>query len=203
MHIVVRFVVRLTTTPTDNTMIVTLRVSDLREIVRIAVAETLAVKSQHDLIDLKQVAERCRVGRGAIIAAARRGEIALSQGPRRRFFASRSALDMLARFVAAHISGTDGLHSYRKLVQAIHGSIVGVKILPLVEEAWGDWAADLTERRDAAGHYVALVGASLGSTERRTFELRCHPRTCGSCRAGKPGAPDRAGEARSAIRRYR
>jgi len=73
------------TTLTDDTMIVTLRVADLREVVRAAVAEALAAKGQHDLLDLKQVAERYRVGRDSLVSAAKRGEIALSQGPRRKF----------------------------------------------------------------------------------------------------------------------
>ncbi len=75
----------MATTPTDDTMIVTLRVFELREVVRSAVAEALAVRGQHDLLDLKQVAERYRVGRGSLLAAAKRKEIELSQGPRRKF----------------------------------------------------------------------------------------------------------------------
>jgi hypothetical protein len=43
---------------TDETMIVTLRVSDLREIVRDVVAKALKVKAQTDLLDMKQVFER-------------------------------------------------------------------------------------------------------------------------------------------------
>ena len=39
-----------TTTLTDDTMIVALRVSDLRDVVRAAVAEALAVKSRDDLL---------------------------------------------------------------------------------------------------------------------------------------------------------
>lgn len=69
----------------DETMIVTLRVHDLRELVRAAVIEALASGGRQDLIDLKQVAERYRVGRDSVLAAAKRGEIALSQGPRRKF----------------------------------------------------------------------------------------------------------------------
>lgn len=75
----------MTTALPDDTMIVTLRVADLREVVRAAVSEALAAKGQHDLLDLKQVAERYRIGRDSVLAAAKRGEIALSQGPRRKF----------------------------------------------------------------------------------------------------------------------
>jgi len=60
-------------------MIVTLRVADLREIVRAVVAEALGVQAQHDLLDLKQVFERYQVGRDALLGAAKRGEIELSQ----------------------------------------------------------------------------------------------------------------------------
>jgi len=66
-------------------MIVTLRVADLREIVRAVVAEALGVQAQHDLLDLKQVFERYQVGRDALLGAAKRGELELSQGPRRKF----------------------------------------------------------------------------------------------------------------------
>jgi hypothetical protein len=66
--------------PADDTMVVTLRVQDLREIVRVAVAEALTTKGRHDLLGLKQVGERYRIGREAVVAAAKRGEIALSQG---------------------------------------------------------------------------------------------------------------------------
>ncbi|HET9954372.1 MAG TPA: hypothetical protein VFQ61_07705 [Polyangiaceae bacterium] len=62
-----------------------LRVADLREIVRAVVADALATHAQHDLLDLKQVFERYRVGRDALVAAAKRGEVELSQGPRRKF----------------------------------------------------------------------------------------------------------------------
>lgn len=75
----------MTTSPADDTMIVTLRVADLREVVRAAVADALAAKGRHDLLDLKQVAERYRIGRDSVVTAAKRGEIALSQGPRRKF----------------------------------------------------------------------------------------------------------------------
>ena len=69
---------------TDETMIVTLRVQDLREIVRDVVAEALKVKAQTDLLDMRQVLERYRIGRDAILAAAKRGDLALSRGPRRK-----------------------------------------------------------------------------------------------------------------------
>jgi hypothetical protein len=72
-------------TLTDETMIVTLRVADLREIVRAVVTEALGVHAQSDLLDLKQVFQRYGVGRDAVLGAARRGEVELSQGPRRKF----------------------------------------------------------------------------------------------------------------------
>lgn len=78
---------------TDDTMIVTLRVQDLREVVRAAVAETLAVKSRDDLLDMKQTAERYGIGRRAVQAAARRGEVELSRGPRRRLLVRASEVE--------------------------------------------------------------------------------------------------------------
>lgn len=74
----------MSTKANDDTMIVTLRVGDLREILRGVLAELLSVRVAAELLDLKQVAQRYRVGRAAILAAARRGEIELSQGPRRK-----------------------------------------------------------------------------------------------------------------------
>jgi hypothetical protein len=71
--------------PADETMIVTLRVADLREIIRVVVAEALGVKAKHDLLDMKQLFERYQVGRAALLGAAKRGEIELYQGPRRKF----------------------------------------------------------------------------------------------------------------------
>ena len=70
--------------PSEETMIVTLRVCDLRQIVHDAVAAALTLKGRTDLLDLKQVFDRYRVGRGALLAAARRGEVELSHGPRRK-----------------------------------------------------------------------------------------------------------------------
>ena len=80
-------------TPADETMIVTLRVADLREIVRAVVAEALGVQAQYDLLDLKQVFERYRVGRDALLGAAKRGEIELSQGPRRKLLVRAGELE--------------------------------------------------------------------------------------------------------------
>ena len=79
--------------PPDETMIVTLRVSDLREVVRAAIAEALAARGEHDLLDMKQIAERYGIGRGAVQAAARRGELELSQGPRRRLLVRAGEVD--------------------------------------------------------------------------------------------------------------
>jgi hypothetical protein len=74
-------------------MIVTLRVQDLREIVRDVVAEALKVKAQTDLLDMKQALERYRVGRDAILAGARRGELELSRGPRRKLLVRAAELE--------------------------------------------------------------------------------------------------------------
>lgn len=83
----------MTTTLPDDTMIVTLRVADLREVVRAAVAEALAVKSRDELLDIRQTTERYGIGRRAVQAAARRGEVMLSQGPRRRLLARASEVE--------------------------------------------------------------------------------------------------------------
>lgn len=72
-------------------------------------------------------------------------------------FALRGGLDVLARLVAAHVPGIEGVHSYRRLCSALEGKALSSALSPLIERAWTDWVADLTERRDAAGHYVALV----------------------------------------------
>ena len=61
--------------------------------VRAAVAEALAVKSRDDLLDMKQTAERYGIGRRAVQAAARRGEVELSQGPRRRLLVRASEVE--------------------------------------------------------------------------------------------------------------
>lgn len=83
----------MTTTATDDTMIVTLRVNELREIVRAAVAEALVTGGRQDLLDLRQVSERYSVGRDALLAAANRGEVELSQGPRRKFLIRAAELE--------------------------------------------------------------------------------------------------------------
>lgn len=83
----------MTTALPDDTMIATIRVADLRAVVQAAVAEALAVKRQDDLLDMKQVAERYGIGRRAAQAAARRGEIELSQGPRRRLLVRASEVE--------------------------------------------------------------------------------------------------------------
>jgi hypothetical protein len=83
----------MTSALTNETMIVTLRVSDLREILRDVVAEALKVKAQTDLLDLKQVFERYRVGRGAILAGANRGDLELSRGPRRKLLVRAAELE--------------------------------------------------------------------------------------------------------------
>ena len=83
----------MTSALNDETMIVTLRVSDLREIVRDVVAEALKVKAQTDLLDLKQVFERYRIGRDAILAGANRGDLELSRGPRRKLLVRAAELE--------------------------------------------------------------------------------------------------------------
>ena len=83
----------MTSALTDETMIVTLRVSDLREIVRDVVAEALKVKAQTDLLDMKQVFERYRIGREAVLAGAKRGELELSRGPRRKLLVRAAELE--------------------------------------------------------------------------------------------------------------
>ena len=72
--------------PSDETMIVTLRVHEFCELIRRVVADAMAVKATRDLLDLKQVAERYGIGRDALLAAARRGDIELSRGPRRKIW---------------------------------------------------------------------------------------------------------------------
>lgn len=84
---------RMSDLPTDETMIVTLRVSDLREIIRGVVSEALAVQSKHDLLDLKQVRERYGAGRDSILSAASRGELELSLGPRRKVLVRAGELE--------------------------------------------------------------------------------------------------------------
>lgn len=79
--------------PSDETMIVTLRVGDLRGIVRAVIAEALGVQAKHDLLNLKQVFERYRVGRDALLGAAKRGEIELSSGPRRKLLVRAGELE--------------------------------------------------------------------------------------------------------------
>jgi hypothetical protein len=59
--------------------------------VRAVVTDALTDNRRHDLLDLKQVAKRYRVGREAIVAAAKRGEIALSQRSSAGRFLAHSA----------------------------------------------------------------------------------------------------------------
>ena len=68
----------------DETMIVTLSVQQLRDILHEVVTGALTAKATPDLLNLTQVRERYRVGRGALLAAARRGEVELFRGPKRR-----------------------------------------------------------------------------------------------------------------------
>lgn len=78
---------------TDQTMIVTLTVHELRHVIREVVTEALKTKAQHDLLNLKEVHERYGVGRGALLAAARRGEVELFRGPRRKLLVRAADLE--------------------------------------------------------------------------------------------------------------
>ncbi len=88
-------------------------------------------------------------------------------------FAIRSTLDVLARLVAAHIPGKDGLKSYHKLRDVLHRDANGA-LAQAIDAAWRGWIEDMTERRDAAGHYVAL---SVRSEVRTTGAAASPPTT--------------------------
>lgn len=65
------------TTITDESMIVTLSVRELRSLIREVVTEALKSKAQHDLLNLKDIQDRYEIGKQALLAGARRGEIEL------------------------------------------------------------------------------------------------------------------------------
>lgn len=136
---------------TDETMIVTLRVADLRDIVRAVVAETLGAQAKHDLLNLKQVSERYRVGRAALLAAARRGEIELSLGPRRKFLVRAGELE---RWL------TD-----RKYVPPIRSTAKDL-------EEWERRANQALERAVAEGRLRKLSPAELEEAQTRRSQRR-------------------------------
>jgi hypothetical protein len=77
----------------SKTMLVTLSVADLREIVRAVFDEALGVHARSELLDLKRVWQRYGVGRGSLLGAARRGELDLSLDPRRKFLVRAYEID--------------------------------------------------------------------------------------------------------------
>jgi hypothetical protein len=81
-------------------------------------------------------------------------------------FAIRSGLDVLARVIASHFKGATDNKSYRRLRELLARYPECASASQAVERAWSNWAEDLTERRDAAGHYIAL---SVKSVKQQTF----------------------------------
>lgn len=71
-------------------------------------------------------------------------------------FGIRSTLDVLARLLAAHCRGMTDLHSFHRLVERVPPDLASTPVGKIVQQSWEQWASDLTDRRNAAGHYVAL-----------------------------------------------
>ena len=89
----------------NQTMIVTLTVGQLRDLIHGVVTDALTARPVPELLNLKQVRERYSVGRGALIAAARRTEIELFRGPKQTLLVRAADLERwltTRRYVAPH-----------------------------------------------------------------------------------------------------
>lgn len=75
-------------------------------------------------------------------------------------YSVRSSLTMLTRLISAFLKGKTDLHSHSKLQKILNSSDDWPVLSAIVNEACHNWINDLTKRRDAATHYVALTATS-------------------------------------------
>ena len=75
-------------------------------------------------------------------------------------YSLRSSLTMLTRLISSFLKGQTDLHSHSKLKKSLNTPEKWPRLSAIVNEACYDWVDDLTERRDAATHYVALTATS-------------------------------------------
>ncbi len=81
-------------------------------------------------------------------------------------FAVRTALDILARVVAASRQGLEHVHSYGKLAEVLARNSPTSTITALVADVATSWFQELRDRRDNASHYVGLSIESVLEIER-------------------------------------
>ena len=75
-------------------------------------------------------------------------------------YSVRSSLTMLTKVISAFLKGQTTLHSHSKLKKNLSTTDKWPELSALVNEACNEWIDNLTERRDAATHYVALTATS-------------------------------------------
>lgn len=80
-------------------------------------------------------------------------------------YSVRSSLTMLTRLISAFLKGQTDLHSHSKLNKSLNTPEKWPGLSAIVNEACYDWIDDLTDRRDAATHYVALTATSYLAIE--------------------------------------
>jgi len=75
-------------------------------------------------------------------------------------YSVRSSLTMLTRLISAFLKSKTDLHSHSNLQKSLNTAKNWPALSAIVNEACHDWIDDLTKRRDAATHYVALTATS-------------------------------------------
>ncbi len=80
-------------------------------------------------------------------------------------YSVRSSLTMLVRLISAFLRGKTDLHSHSKLQESLNTTGDWPALSAIVIKASYEWIDDLTKRRDAATHYVALTVTSSSTIE--------------------------------------
>ena len=80
-------------------------------------------------------------------------------------YSVHSSITMLTRLISAFLSGKTDLHSHSKLQKSLNTTEDWPVLSAIVNKACHEWIDDLTERRDAATHYVSLTATSSVTIE--------------------------------------
>ena len=79
-------------------------------------------------------------------------------------YSLRSSLTILTKLIASFLAGRTTIHSHSKLRENLCKKKDWPSLENLINQACESWIIELTDRRDAATHYVALTATSSYSS---------------------------------------
>lgn len=80
-------------------------------------------------------------------------------------YSLRNTLTMTTKLISSFLSGRTSIHSHSKLRENLNKTGDWPILVELIHLACENWIDELTDRRDAATHYVALTATSSLSSE--------------------------------------